>query len=134
MGESSLTKEQIAEKTRQGMNCCQCVLGEYRRLLAVIRHTVPYRVFIWRRNARGDTCGAVAGALMVVGLAYASDKPLLRKSIPVSGAFSFSLRQHVCRELLDCDFSAGTARTRTFLGHHRPLLSRVYRNSPLHSG
>ena len=61
----------------------------------------------------GETCGAMTGALMVIGLATgnvaASDKDSKEKAYQLAEKFMASFKSHngsiVCRELLGCDVS-----------------------------
>ncbi len=55
---------------------------------------------------RGDTCGAVTGALMAIGLAFGDDQKLVEeKAAEFQAAFTGRFGSTICRELLGFDFS-----------------------------
>jgi C_GCAxxG_C_C family probable redox protein len=85
---------------------------------------------------RGDTCGAVTGALMVLGLAHAGDDcRTIEGRQTVNGAvtrFADRFRERhgslICRELLGCDLSTpegqAEARARGLFVTRCPLFVR----------
>ncbi len=113
----------------QGYNCSQAVLlacGEGRGLApdVALRVAGPFGGGIGRL---GETCGAVSGAIMALGLAYSKVKPddndsrergykLAREFID---RFTQMHGSVVCRDLLGCDLStpAGLARAKELRVH-----------------
>ena len=100
----------------EGFNCSQAVFSAFAPQLGLDRVTAlkvagPFGGGIGRM---GETCGAVTGALMVIGLKYgqtiSEDKASKDKSYELVKQFAerFKDRNHgclICRELLGADIS-----------------------------
>jgi C_GCAxxG_C_C family probable redox protein len=99
----------------QGYNCCQAVLAEYASRLD-LPAPEAFRIgaaFGAGMGRRGHVCGAVSGALMVIGLRFGRFDPedLATRDLVHAQAQRFLNRfeeEHgslYCRELLGRDFS-----------------------------
>jgi C_GCAxxG_C_C family probable redox protein len=99
----------------QGYNCCQAVLAEYTSRLE-LPEPEAFRIgaaFGAGMGRRGHVCGAVSGALMVIGLRFSRFDPedLAARDLVYAHAQRFLIRfeqEHgslYCRELLGRDFS-----------------------------
>jgi len=100
---------------KDGFNCAQAVFSTYAKELG-IDHTTALKVsaaFGGGISRRGETCGAVTGALMVIGFRagqiYAEDKAAKERTYELGKEFmkKFKLRNNLllCRELLGHDIS-----------------------------
>jgi C_GCAxxG_C_C family probable redox protein len=98
---------------KEGFNCSQAVLSAYAPQFGLERE-MALRVagaFGGGMGRMGETCGAVTGALMVIGLRYgqaiAEDKQAKEKSYAMAREFAdrFKARHGCldCRDLLGCD-------------------------------
>ncbi len=96
-------------------NCCQAVFATYSEQLGLNKETAlkiasPFGGGIARM---GDTCGAVTGALMLIGLKegqyQSEDKEAKEKCYRVSqefiGRFKELYGSIMCRDILSCDLS-----------------------------
>ena len=122
---------QAAAVFNQGFNCAQAVLkccGETQGLPAETALRVA-GVFGGGMARTGQTCGAVTGALMAIGLRHAMVTPgddAARQRATDAGReflrrFTAQHGSNVCRELLGCDLSTpeGMARMRQEDLHHK---------------
>ena len=100
----------------KGFNCSQAVLSTYAPALGLDRGTAlrVAAAFGGGMGRTGETCGAVSGALMVIGLRYgqpiAEDKDVKEKTYGLAREFMnrFAARNNgcvKCRELLGHDIS-----------------------------
>lgn len=99
---------------KKGTNCTQAVLSTYGRQLGLEKETaLKLAAGFGSGMGMGETCGAVTGALMVLGLKYSRVKgpTLLSKDRTEERAREFMERfkaRHgavLCRELLGCNVS-----------------------------
>jgi C_GCAxxG_C_C family probable redox protein len=109
--------DKIAEAVgllQNGCACSQAVLAIYSESLGLSRQTLMRIASGFGGGMRmGETCGAVTGALMVIGLRYAAENcsiPEGRANVSarvLEFAKRFKERNGsvLCRELLDCDIS-----------------------------
>jgi C_GCAxxG_C_C family probable redox protein len=96
----------------RGFNCAQSVLSAFSAQLDVpdelmLRLAAPFGAGMGRA---GETCGALSGALMVLGLQYARTCPESRDEIyaitrDFIARFRAAHRSTLCRELLGYDIS-----------------------------
>ena len=108
-----LTKQQIIDQFKGNIHCSQVVLGEFAEQLGYDREEAmkiasPFGggMFI------GDTCGAVAGALIAIGMKYgngehgdkAQDELCQTKVKQFQEAFAARNNTTICRDLLGYDF------------------------------
>ncbi len=107
--------EHAAEQFKGGLNCSQAVLGEYAEQYG-IDHESALRVacgFGGGMGRLGRTCGAVTGAIMVIGLQACGDgagqlaAKVRTYALVQAFAEEFLARYHflTCSELLGCDIS-----------------------------
>jgi C_GCAxxG_C_C family probable redox protein len=97
---------------RQDFNCAQSVLVAFALQLGMdesqaLKLASPFGGGVVRR---GQICGAVTGALMVLGLAQGADTPEGKEDTYRLGQeflqrFESKHATILCRELLDCDIS-----------------------------
>ncbi len=108
--------DQCVESFKTGINCTQAVLSAYGPRYGVDQATaLKIAAAFGSGMGTGDTCGAVTGALMVIGLKHTKVKGfgLLSKDRTEAAAqeliAEFKKRNNtvICRELLGCDL--GTA-------------------------
>lgn len=121
---------------KEGFSCSQAVLASYAQDygLTVEQALKVAGAFGGGMGRMGDTCGAVTGAFMVIGLKYgktrADDEPAKEKAYRLVQEFAkrFRLRHGsiVCRDLLGCDLSTPegrkTASEKHFIETRCPLL------------
>lgn len=96
----------------QGFNCAQSVLAAFAAQLGLdesraLKLASPFGGGVSRR---GEVCGAVSGALMVLGLAQGADTPAGKESAYLLGQdflqrFEARHGTILCRKLIDCDIS-----------------------------
>lgn len=109
-----ITKEEVLELFDQSMHCSQIVAGEMADGLGydkaeMVRVAAPFGGGMFR----GDTCGAVAGALMAIGMKYGHCEPgdTVQDEICVARTAEFLERFEarfggiVCRDILGYDMS-----------------------------
>ncbi|HUT47101.1 MAG TPA: C-GCAxxG-C-C family protein [Sedimentisphaerales bacterium] len=107
--------EQAVNNFKEGSNCSQAVLSVYAEESGLSRKTALKiaRGFGGGMGRMAQTCGAVTGAFMVLGLKYGNadihDKEAREKIYGLVREFvrRFESRNSsiVCRELLGCDIS-----------------------------
>lgn len=107
--------EEAVKCFHEGFNCCQSVISAYSEQLGLNRETAlkiasPFGGGIARM---GDTCGAVTGALMLIGLKegkyLAEDNEsrdrCYRLAQEFMGKFKEIYGSVLCRDILNCDLS-----------------------------
>lgn len=105
--------EECVEEFRKGYNCSQALLATYAKEVGMDKETAlkVSSAFGGGIGCGGGVCGAVTGALMVLGLKYgnASSDRGQRPSYDRAKEFFARFREingaTECRELLDCDIS-----------------------------
>jgi len=109
-----ITTERIAEEFQKGFDCSQVVFSSYAEELG-ISEEIANRVsacFGGGMN-RGETCGAIAGALMVLGMKYGQfdEENMEQKNIMAAKREEFLRRFQekypsiVCKKLLNYDLT-----------------------------
>jgi C_GCAxxG_C_C family probable redox protein len=107
--------EEAVNLFRQTFSCSQSILATYGPDLGLDKETA-LRVagsFGGGMARMGETCGAVTGALMAIGLKYgktrADDEAAKEQAYRVTGEFVERFRKRhfsiQCRELLGCDLA-----------------------------
>jgi len=101
-----------AARLDQGFNCAQSVLAAFAAQLGLdesraLKLASPFGGGVSRR---GEVCGAVTGALMVLGLAQGADTPAGKERAYLLGQDflqRFEVRHGtlLCRKLIHCDIS-----------------------------
>jgi len=100
---------------KEGFNCSQAVFSTYAVGMGLDRNTAlkVSQAFGGGMAQMGETCGAVTGAFMVIGLKYgrtrADDNEAKEKTYELVKEFTQKFRARngtiICRELLRCDLS-----------------------------
>jgi C_GCAxxG_C_C family probable redox protein len=97
-----------------GCACSQALLGAYGPEYGLDEDLAMRVASCFAGGMRlGETCGAVTGALMVLGLAYCSDdcraadgrQPAYGAAVSFSGQYRARHGSLTCRDLLGCDIS-----------------------------
>ncbi len=110
----SKKSEQAVERFNQGFNCSQAVLSSYSEQFGLdCDRALKVATGFGGGMRMSETCGAVTGAFMVLGLKYgnttAEDKESKARTYKMVVEFinRFKARNGsvVCRELLGCDVS-----------------------------
>ncbi len=118
--------DKAAATFSQGFSCSQAILSTYGDRYGLPRSSA-LRVagaFGAGMARMGETCGAVTGALMVIGLKYGKSTPendaAKEKTYSLVSEFCTRFRSRheslVCRDLLGCDLS--TAEGRAYAQEH----------------
>jgi C_GCAxxG_C_C family probable redox protein len=106
--------EQAVERYKEGFNCSQAVLGSYCEQFGLDSEMACKVAAGFGGGMRmGETCGAVTGAFMVLGLKYgnttAEDKEGKAKTYERIKEYTSRFKSRnssvMCRELLGCDVS-----------------------------
>ena len=107
MEASIFTKDEIVARFAAGANCAQCTLAPWADGLGYDEEELLRRGAAFAGGMfRGDTCGAVTGALMALGLAYGDDAALTaEKTAEFQAAFTERFGSTICREILGYDLS-----------------------------
>lgn len=109
-----MKREEIKELFMQGIDCSQVVTGKFSEELGINRDTLRKVSACFGGGMQcGETCGAVSGALMVLGVKYGhyreEDKEqkavMLRKYANFKECFLSKYSSCICRELLGYDIS-----------------------------
>lgn len=102
-----LTKEEIMAKFAAGGQCAQCTLVPWAEALGYDEDELMRMAAAFAGGMfRGDTCGAVVGALMALGLAYGDDPALTaEKTAQFQAAFLERFGSTTCRDILGYDLS-----------------------------
>jgi len=114
---SKVTK--ASQLFRDGCACSQAILTAYGEPLG-IPHKVAMQIAAGFAGGMrlGETCGAVTGAFMVLGLRYASENSetvagragIYARVAEFTGKFQSRNGSIICRELLGCDVSTPEGR------------------------
>ncbi len=106
--------EQAVERFKNGFNCCQAVVGSYCEQFG-LDSELAFKVATGFGGGMrmGETCGAVTGAFMVLGLKYgnttAEDKESKAKTykmvVEYTNRFKARNGSVMCKELLGIDIS-----------------------------
>ena len=109
-----LDEKKIADLFMQSIHCSQIVVGEFAAQLGfdpeeIMRIAAPFGGGM----CRGAACGAVTGALMVIGMKYGHSAPgdvrqnniCVRKAMAFQNAFRKRHQSLECRDLLGCDLA-----------------------------
>ncbi len=107
--------EQAVSTFKQGYNCSQSVLSAFS-----LEHGLDPMLALKIASAfgggmgrQGETCGAVTGAFMVIGLKYgmtfSEDRKTIEKTYEKANEFTTKFKERYgsvnCRDLLGCDIS-----------------------------
>lgn len=106
--------QNAVEKFEKGFNCSQAVLSSFSEQFGLDCNTALRIATGFGGGMKmGETCGAVTGAFMVLGLKYGNatpeDKETKEKTyemvIEFTNRFKARNGSVICRELLGCDIS-----------------------------
>lgn len=111
---NELTEAKVLEMFGEGFDCSQVVLSyfadelELNKIVA-LKIASPFGGGMWK----GETCGAVIGALMVLGIKYGHYKAndletknnMLAKKAEFEKSFMLKHKSFICREILGHDLS-----------------------------
>ncbi|MCB4791160.1 MAG: C-GCAxxG-C-C family protein [Elusimicrobia bacterium] len=109
--ENKSLNEQAVSVFNKGFNCTQAVLSTYGKKFGIDSSTALKiaSAFGGGMARMGETCGAVTGAFMVIGLKYATGMDAKEKIFSVANEFvsRFKARNRsaICKELLGYDIS-----------------------------
>ena len=100
------TRSELAQEFLRGRNCAQCVLGQYAPQLDYdVEETDRFAACFGGGMLRGETCGAVTGALMVLGLACEDPARAAQLTQAFHEKFAARFGSTLCRDLLGVDLS-----------------------------
>ena len=110
----SKKSEKAVERFKKGFNCSQAVLGSYSEDFGLdCEHAFKVATGFGGGMRMAETCGAVTGAFMVLGLKYgnstAEDKESKAKTyekiVEFTSMFKARNNSVMCKELLGCDIT-----------------------------
>lgn len=111
-----MTKETVLEEFDKGYDCCQVVFHYWAKKLGMDER-LAYRISsgFGAGMLQGETCGAIIGAYMALGLKYGCDQTgydgeqqrvaSIIKNVQFRQEFLKNYSSTMCRELLGADFS-----------------------------
>lgn len=106
MEKRRLTTKEIAQEFLRGRNCAQCTLGEYADCLGYDREETDRMLTCFGGGMElGQTCGAVVGGLIAIGLACEEKEEAWRLGDSFRTRFAERFGSCICRELLGYDMS-----------------------------
>ena len=120
MGGISMTHQEKASVLfEEKFNCAQAVFGAFAQEYGLSQEQALGVASCFSSGMRkGEVCGAVSGAIMVIGLKYAnagkteeeSKRLGYRKTKEFLEAFRKENTSYLCREILGCDISTEEGR------------------------
>ena len=101
------TKREVAEQFAAGKHCAQCSLCPWAEELGYDAEELEHLACAFGGGMfRGDTCGAVTGSLMALGLACGDAQDRVKaKTAAFQAAFTERFGSTICRELIGYDLS-----------------------------
>ena len=104
MKKHTSTKNEIAQQFMLGRSCGQCTLGEYADELGYdVEETDRFAACFAGGMLMGQTCGAVTGALMAIGLAFEDTEKAHEKAQEFTKRFAERNGSCLCEKLLGCN-------------------------------
>ena len=109
-----MKKEEIRELFIQGIDCSQVVAGTFSEKVGMSEETMRRVSACFGGGMMcGETCGAVTGALMVIGMKYGHCKEgdleqkdiMMKKTAEFKSLFAEKRHSCLCRDLLGEDIS-----------------------------
>lgn len=113
--------ETAVSRFAEGFNCSQAVLAAYAKDLGLNEKTALKIAagFGGGMGRMAETCGAVSGALMVLGMKYGGTTPdrqvkerVYQQVREFAARFAARCGSLVCHDLLDCDISTAEGQKR----------------------
>lgn len=114
IGEGDMTKEGIKDLFMQGIDCSQVVTGQFAEQMQMDQDQARKVSACFGGGMMcGETCGAVTGALMVIGMVYGHSREgdqeqkniMSEKTAQFKKMFLEKYPSSMCRELLGHDIS-----------------------------
>ncbi len=100
------TKTELIQEFRKGRNCAMCTFSRYAERQGYdTEETDRIARCFGGGMGMGQTCGAVTGGLMAVGLSASGPEEAKALGDELCARFSEKHGSCMCRELLGCDFS-----------------------------
>lgn len=111
-----MTKEEVRERFEEGYDCAQVVFHYWAKKLG-LDEKIAYKIStgFGAGMLQGETCGAVVGAYMAIGLKYGACEEgregeeqkvaSIIKDVQFRDKLLEKYSSTMCRELLDADFS-----------------------------
>ena len=99
--------ESASEIYSSGLYCSQAVFGAFGEKYGMEK-TLAYKISCGLNSGVrcADVCGAVSGAILVIGLKYGDDKAVCNlKTEEYIKIFEEKNGSIICRDLLDCDIT-----------------------------
>ena len=104
MKKHTITKKELVQEFMRGRSCAQCVLGEYGAELGYDRDETDRMAACFAGGMfMGQTCGAVTGGLMAIGLACEDAAEAHEKAVRFTKEFAGRGGSCVCEQLLGCN-------------------------------
>lgn len=101
MKKHTSTKKDIAQQFMRGRSCGQCTLGEYADELGYdVDETDRFSACFAGGMLMGQTCGAVTGGLMAIGLAFEDVETAHEKTEEFTKKFAERNGSCLCEKLL----------------------------------
>lgn len=101
MKKHTSTKKEIAQQFMRGRSCGQCTLGEYAGELGYdVDETDRMAACFAGGMLMGQTCGAVTGALMAIGMAFEDVETAHEKAEEYTKKFAERNGSCLCEKLL----------------------------------
>ena len=110
-GENTMDKAQVADLFMRGQDCSQVVLSQFADVLGISQENANRITACFGGGSGiGETCGAVIGALMVIGMKYGHSGPddMEQRNILMEKRSEFIRKWNEKR---------GTCMCKDFLGH-----------------
>ena len=103
----SIQSDAAKELFLQGYNCSQAVLATFSEKYGLPKLQALHMACGFGGGVRaGEICGAVSGAVLIIGLKYGSDKiTCYEKTVEFNNTFKQKNGYIVCRDLLGYDIS-----------------------------
>jgi C_GCAxxG_C_C family probable redox protein len=120
MKQSSRFSEKAAEYFKQDYNCAQSVLLTMQEYYGIRKNRLIPKIataFGGGIGRRGSTCGALAGAIMAIGLKHGTDGTVLKEkeeaytlALKVYNRFAREFGNTLCKELIGYDLTSSKER------------------------
>ena len=107
MDAAIFTKDEVKARFAAGQHCAQCTLLPWAEELGYDAEELQRMAAAFGGGMfRGDTCGAVTGALIALGLVFGDDNAVMeQKTAQFQAAFRERFGSTLCREILGYDLS-----------------------------
>ncbi len=133
-----MTKEQLAKSYHeQGCNCAQAVLLAFSEELGLSKELAAKIALPFGGGmARGETCGALTGALMVLGLSESGSVPPApedkaasrQRAKQIAEIFEKAYHTTLCREILASPEGKGKKLCNDIVGYMASQVEEILKN------